>query len=136
MRRSRIIQPGIPPTIASRRPRRPSCIRRRRSSGPPTWEKKLWVTRLLPADGLVSVNEFAGARPRRLKGHHELWRQRPDIRKTVRFRTKHDDGYRIGNQILLKGQVSIHGDECIKLSSGEGQQLAVLDRGPAHLTQF
>jgi hypothetical protein len=71
-----------------------------------------------------------------LRGHdsrQERRHQRPEIGKPVRFRLKYDDGNRDGNEILLKGQVSIYRDKRIEVFGGKCQQLAIRDGRPPHL---
>src|ERR1700682_4986537 len=84
--------------------------------------------------GLVSINVGGDAWPCGIDCRRELRYQRLEIDKAVRFRAKHDNGDRVSDQILLKGQVSIYRDEYVKLSARERQQLSILDRRPAHLT--
>ena len=50
------------------------------------------------------------------------------IGESVRGRSKNDNRDRKGGQILLKGQVVIDSDECLKLPGGERKQFPVLDR--------
>src|ERR1700730_9858814 len=45
-----------------------------------------------------------------------------------------DDGNRQRNKVLLKGKISIDRDEYVEMLRRECQKLAVLDRGPSHLT--
>jgi hypothetical protein len=50
----------------------------------------------------VGLNEFGGARPRELDCLQQLWHQRLEVGKPIRFRLKDNDGNWERIEILLK----------------------------------
>src|SRR5580704_13894535 len=90
--------------------------------------------RAMSAISSVGLNEFGGARLHELDCRQQLWHQRPEVSKPIRFRLKHNDGNWEGTEILLKGQVSIHRDEHIEMVCGNREQLADRDGRQTHLT--
>lgn len=83
--------------------------------------------------GYLSINELGATRQCGLDCRKEARNQRPEISKPVRFRLEHNDGDREAIQVLLKGQVSINGDEYIEVLRCKGQQRSILDCRPTHL---
>ena len=81
----------------------------------------------------VGTNQRGSARHRGLDGCQEPWHQRPEIGEPVCPRMKYNYGDGEGIQVLLKGKVSIRGNEHVEVFRGECQQRSVLDSRPAHL---
>jgi len=71
-------------------------------------EKELRSPKICAGVRSAGLNEFGGARLRKLDGYQKLWYQRSEIGKPVRFRLKYDNGDRERSKLLLKSQVSIH----------------------------
>ena len=55
--------------------------------------------------------------------------------ESVGFRLKDNDGYRKRDNVLLKGQVSIHCYEHVELRGRKGEQFSIFERRPPHLTR-
>jgi hypothetical protein len=66
-------------------------------------------------DPLGQADEFRGCRGRGLDRCKEARYEGSEISEAVGSRPKHDDGYGERNNVLLKGQVSIHRYEYVEL---------------------
>jgi hypothetical protein len=71
--------------------------------------------------GDSGANVFGGTTPCGPDGCQESWYKLPEIGKPVRSCLKHNDGNRVGSQVLLKREVSIHRNEHIEMFAGKGQ---------------
>jgi hypothetical protein len=82
----------------------------------------------------VDANKFRDTGRTGLDGRQKVWNQGPQISKSVRPSSKHNDGDREAIQVLLKGEVSINGDKYDEVLRRQGQQRSILDCCPTHLT--
>jgi hypothetical protein len=58
-----------------------------------------------------------------------------EVGESVGLRLEHNDGNGERDNVLLRGQVSIHCYEQLELRCREDEQLAILERHPPHLTR-
>lgn len=88
-------------------------------------------TATLPLILPSGANAANDAWPRFRNCLQDGWDERTKIRNPIGLRADQDDRHADGLEVLLIGQVLIHGDEDIELAPGSAQQLAILKTSPA-----